>query len=173
MSPRRVSNYVAISEAIAAIFLTPPLVAKVVIEFEKAIWLIFGQIFPWVQLCGCFLQFFQEILCKAQMLQLHTFYRKHFLTKMYVRKLMAWCYLPADPHILIYSFAWNTSNRCFAQNHTAAIGPLFCQKLAIHLEASDWNVFGQPIKTNNDVKGWQNKLNKKLGLKSCFIRRFH
>ena len=100
------------------------------------------------------------------MLGLQTSNQNDIATRKYIRKLMALCYIP-DVHIkpLFEDLAMLATCEPL-KNLIAYISDTWITS-SLH-GPHRWSVFGMPIRTNNDVEGWHNKLNKKVNHKSPF-----
>ena len=166
MTRRQKIDYVAILEAITTSFSSDNKLERVILDFEAALWRAFETVFPQAKLTGCSFHFTQAIFRHVQMLGLQTSYQNNIATRKYIRKLMALCYIP-DVHIkpLFEDLAMLATCEPL-KNLIAYINNTWITSL-LH-GPHRWSVFGMPIRTNNDVEGWHNKLNKKVNHKSPF-----
>ena len=152
MSSRSQADYDAVFRTILDILPNPPSVVKVVADFEAATWLSLRVVLPNVEVKGCLFHFTQAVFRKIQSLGLQL-----------CAKIPWRC--PPLPHKHIHTV--------FDQL-VAGIGedvPAL-RELSGYLQDTwiswingnifspvDWSVFGQAIRTNNDVEGWHYRMN--------------
>ena len=96
-----------------------------------------------------------------QELGLQTAYSNDKATYLFIRKLMA---LPFLPHYEIRPMFVRLSVLAQTQplrNLTDYIQEQWIESTIF--TPKDWSVFKQPIRTNNDIEGWHNALNRRAG----------
>ena len=96
-----------------------------------------------------------------QELGLQTAYSNDEATYRFIRKLMA---LPFLPHYEIRPMFVRLSVQAQTQplrNLTDYIQEQWIESTIF--TPKDWSVFKQPIRTNNDIEGWHNALNRRAG----------
>ena len=99
-----------------------------------------------------------------QELGLQTAYSGNDAVYRYIRKLVA---LPFLPHHEIRQMFMRLSVQAETQplrNLTGYIQEQWIDGATFH--PRDWSVFQLPIRTNNDIEGWHNALNRRAGGKS-------
>ena len=69
-----------------------------ILDFEAALRRAFETVFPQAKLTGFNFHFTQAIFSHVQMLDLFISYQNDIVTRKYIKKLMALCYIP-DVHI--------------------------------------------------------------------------
>lgn len=159
MSRRRKKDYIYILTAIKEMLPSEPRVKRIVMDFEKALWRAADSVFSAVQIKGCAFHFSQALFRKIQELGLQPLYRSDEGTHKLLRKFMALCFIPQQ-HIV----------GIFQQLKAAATtAPLlhfaeYIEKTWINSSSctpTSWSVYGQSVRTNNDVEGWHNRLKVK------------
>ena len=159
MSRKRKKDYKRILNTIMGLF-PECKVEKFVMDFEIALWSAVRTLFPVAKLQGCAFHWNQAIWRQVQSLGLAVPYVKHRPTQDYIRQLMALPFLPEE-HI----------EQTFRHLESRApAGPV--KDLVRYIEEtwidglwspSEWSVFGESIRTNNDVEGYHRKLNGSAG----------
>ena len=160
MSRRQACDYQLILEAIVASFAAPPRLKRVILDFEAAIWVAMETVFPNAELRGCSFHFTQAIYRKVQNLGLQSAYQGEQSVCRFVKKLIALCYIPSA-HIrpLFSSLARETDDNQSLQELVHYIRSTWIE--ASVFKPENWSVNGLPFRTNNDVEGWHNRINKK------------
>lgn len=160
MSRRSKADYKAILEFVKSSLPTIALRA-VVLDFETAVWSAFREIFPLVTVRGCNFHWSQAIFRKIKEYGMYQLYCGKSKSRKFLRELMSLPFLPPEEIPVMF------------QDFQDLIGPSHHQgfhQLLEYMEStwissrtfppSSWSVFGQVIRTNNDVEGWHNGLNK-------------
>ena len=105
--------------------------------------------------------FFTIRLSQVQELGLQTAYSGNDTVYRYIRKLMA---LPFLPHNEIRPMFVRLSVQAETEPLRNLIEYIQEQWIdSIIFPPKDWRVFKQPIRTNNDIEGWHNALNRRAG----------
>ncbi|XP_071130109.1 uncharacterized protein [Mytilus edulis] len=139
---------------------TAPAVRSVVLDFERATWVATRKVLPTVSIRGCAFHWGQAVWRKCQRLGLQVAYSKQDNVHRFIRQLMALPYLPKE-HI---PAAFQKLKSRIQPNNRMYRLLTYIQRRWIDstiFPISAWTVFGQPIRTNNDVEGWHNRLNRK------------
>ena len=131
-----------------------------VMDFEWAMWDAAASIFSDTIRQGCSFHFSQAIWRKVQDLGLVVPYNSSEVVRDLVHQLMALPFIPAEHVQKLYE----------DMERRTPEGP--CQDLLQYFHNTwmtgnwspkDWCVYGQGIRTNNDVEGWHRKLNGAAG----------
>jgi hypothetical protein len=129
-----------------------------------AIWKAAKEQFENIQMLGCFFHQQQAIYRKAQELGLQHYYRQVPNVRKYMRRLMSLAYLPAEHITPVFArtAADATSVEC------EPLDELFDYYERSWLQSTiwpvnSWCIYRRHIRTNNDVEGWHNRFNRKLG----------
>ncbi|XP_067056059.1 uncharacterized protein [Acropora muricata] len=161
MSSRKKKDYKKVLRAIVSRLSQEPSVQKIVLDFERAIWSAAREVLPGVQISGCSFHWNQAMWRKVQELGLAVAYNNDNAIHRYVKLLMA---LPHLPHQEIpASFQWLK-----LQATTPVLHELvdYVNNQWVNTNTfppSSWGVYGQPVRTNNDIEGWHNSLNRRAG----------
>ncbi|XP_078359100.1 uncharacterized protein LOC144643656 [Oculina patagonica] len=164
MSGKKKKDYKAVFEALARILPVSPDVKRITVDFEMALWSALRVVFPSVKIKGCLFHLTQALWRKVQELGLQTVYNSDQGTHDLIRKMMALPFLPAK--IIKQSFqklkrkATSDALKKFAK---------YVEKTWIKSTTwppKSWSVYMQSIRTNNDVEGWHNGLNRRAQGKS-------
>ena len=145
----------------AAIELLPSVkVQTITINFEAAMWQVIQLVLPTVQIYGCYLHWSQAVWRKLQILGLQVAYTEDNSTYKFIQKLLALPYLPAE-HIIQPIFI-----KFVEKAVTQPLLELTNYISSTWLNNSLWpvtsgSVFRHFTRTNNDVEGWHNHLNRK------------
>ncbi|XP_068713680.1 uncharacterized protein [Montipora foliosa] len=133
-------------------------VQQVTVDFEKGLWSALRTVLPDVQIRGCVFYGTQAIWRKVQELGLQVAYTEDQGTYGWIRKLLALPFLP-----------YTEITTQFERLRLGAEGPR--KELAEYIASQwiynaifpvkDWSVYMQPVRTNNDIEGWHNALNRR------------
>ncbi|KAK3727606.1 hypothetical protein QZH41_012639 [Actinostola sp. cb2023] len=161
MSGKKKSDYKKVLSEIISLLPRDPAVQQVTLDFEKAVWAALKSVLPDVQLQGCVFHWTQAIWRKVQELGLQHTYQHDENSYTYIRKLMALPFVP-------YHEVQRIFNRLKLEAKTGPLQDLVSYIKTSWVESSihppkDWSVYGQPIRTNNDLEGWHHALNRRAG----------
>ena len=160
MTRRSKKDYKKVLKALKRALPTEPCVEKFVMDFEWAMWDAAASIFSDTICQGCSFHFSQAIWRKVQDLGLVVPYNSSEVVRDLVHQLMASPFIPAEHVQKLYK----------DMERRTPEGP--CQDLLQYFHDTwmtgnwspkDWSVYGQGIRTNNDVEGWHRKLNGAAG----------
>ncbi|XP_052787549.1 uncharacterized protein LOC128241241 [Mya arenaria] len=140
-----------------------PKVEGFVMDFEAGLWQALRSVFPGTQLKGCAFHWCQAVLRHVQHLGLKATYERREGAHQLIRKLLALPFLPGQ-HI----------ERAFiklkdrAEGSSDQMKELFTYVEDQWMESSlwsttEWSVYRQTIRTNNDTEGWHRRLNFSAG----------
>ena len=151
-----------------------PDVRKITIDFETALWKAFRCLLPNVKLQGCVFHWTQAVWRKVSYdnlirkaasgeLQkvLQSAYQNDEGTYNYTRKLMA---LPFLPEHEIPPMFENLSQQ--VQDPALCNLVTYIKDRWIESQIfppTNWSIYKQAIRTNNDIEGWHNALNRHAG----------
>uniref|UniRef100_A0A1I8J146 FLYWCH-type domain-containing protein n=1 Tax=Macrostomum lignano TaxID=282301 RepID=A0A1I8J146_9PLAT len=153
-------------------------VQSFVLDFEHSVWKAIRRVFPNASVRGCNFHWTQAVWRKVQNIGLQQSYQEDEGTQKFVRKIMALPYLPADTIVAAFD-ELRTENAVEADERLVEL----CNYVSGTwlTEGHQWtpgdiSVFGQPIRTNNDLEGWHYRLNRKAGRRNlhfyllvCFL----
>lgn len=159
MSGKSKSDYRYVFEALTEQLPNEPCVKSITADFEAAAWQAIRKVLPNVDLRGCSFHLTQAIWRKIQELGLQPSYSHNNATHRFCRRLMSLTFLP-EPFIHSQFEVMKTMNV-----------PTPIRELITYFDnqwmknpcfpVSTWSCFMRPIRTNNDVEGWHNRLNMK------------
>ncbi|KAI0220396.1 hypothetical protein LSAT2_028071 [Lamellibrachia satsuma] len=159
MSRRRTNDYVAVLQAILEVLPGTPAVAEIVMDFERAAWRAADRVMPDIRCQGCAFHWGQAVWRKAQELGLRRVYLEDNATFMYVRKLMALPLLPAEHISPVFAVL---ERKARAEPLEALVAYIKETWITSRMwPPTSWSVFGQSVRTNNDVEGWHHGFNTK------------
>ena len=157
MSGKRKKDYKKVFKTIKCMTRNRKL-EKIVIDFERAMWTAIQRVFPEIIVRGYSFHWSQCIWRKIQNIGLAPAYNQDNGTHKLCRQFMALPYLPAEHIPAVF--------QCL---ETKATTPMLTQLVTYirfnwiegDLWSPDkWSMFGQAVRTNNDVKGWHGMLNR-------------
>lgn len=129
-------------------------------DFEIALWQACRSLLPSCRLHGCFFHFTQAIWRKVQELGLRPLYDNDEDARNVIRHIFGLPFLPETE--IFHAFG----NLYYSDTTTGELRPLFDYVLNTWVERNnwtsrDWSVYGRSRRTNNNVEGWHNRLNRK------------
>lgn len=139
--------------------LNEPKVTTFVVDFEAGLWQALRQVFTDPEIKGCAFHFGQALWRKCQEIGLRTAYESRDQVHKLLRKTFALPLLP--PADIRPAFA-----RIKEKGRSEQLAPFFAYVentwLTNNVWAVDnWSVYGRSVRTNNDVEGWHNRLNRR------------
>ncbi|XP_044164508.1 uncharacterized protein LOC114952152 isoform X2 [Acropora millepora] len=161
MSGKKKSDYKKVLRNIVDILPAQPSVRRVVLDFERAMWSAVKSILPEVVIMGCAFHWTQAVWRKIQELGLSLPYMEDTGTHSYLRKLMALPFLPAIEIPTTFEQLRLRANSDSLKALVAYIDSTWVYSSTF--PPKDWSVYGQAIRTNNDLEGWHNALNRRAG----------
>ncbi len=116
-------------------------------------------VMPRVQVLGCPFHFNQAVYRHVQQLGLQQAYQTDDGTFKYIRKLMAHCFLPANHIPALFGQLQREATTDSLKSIMEYMKKTWITSTV--WPPSAWSVYGLSIRTNNDVEGWHNRLNKR------------
>ncbi|KAK3731056.1 hypothetical protein QZH41_019214 [Actinostola sp. cb2023] len=159
MSGRKKKDYKKVLRKVLSILPSEPRVKEVVLDFERALWSCIRKEMVDVNIVGCAFHWTQAVWRKIQAHGLSTQYEKDNGTYEYLRKILALPFLPAEAIKPTWQQLKGNAN-------TPALRDLVNYVNDTWIEGntwppSAWSVYGRSIRTNNDLEGWHNALNRR------------
>lgn len=163
MSRRKTEDYVAIFRHLNQILLNVE-VECMVMDFEAALWKAIRLEYPHIERRGCCFHWARAVWKKIKEYGLQSAYHKDVAVHMLCKHLLGLPFVPSR-HI----------EPCFTRLREEATTPnmkkLFKYVYKNWIRSSkwspkEWSVYGQSIRTNNDVEGWHHRINAKAGTNS-------
>jgi len=161
MSGKRKTDYRRVLQVILELLPRPPSVKRIVCDFEAALWTAVREVFPQMYVQGCAFHWAQSIWRKIQDLGLQHAYMGDSATQKFCRQLMALPYLPAANIPTEFLYLQTKAPTTQLQQLTKYIfdtwinGPVWTP--------TDWSVYMQAVRTNNDVEGYHHGINRRAG----------
>lgn len=159
MSGRKANDYKKVLRKIINVLPSAPSVSRVFVDFEKALWSAFKSVLLEAVIMGCVFHWTQVLWRKVQDLGMAAAYSRDDGTYRYIKQLMALPFLPAQEINPAFQ-------RLRLRATTDALNKLFQYISETRISSmvfpppENWSVYGQAIRTNNDVEGWHNGLNR-------------
>ncbi|XP_068231288.1 uncharacterized protein [Palaemon carinicauda] len=158
MSGRKKSDYRKVFHEVLTSLPNEPSVKHTTIDYEKAMWKVLPEVLPNAKVKGCVFHWTQAVWRKVQEVGLQHAYKHDDGTYKYLRKVMALPFLPEADIGPVFE-------RLSRQAATAQLQTImqYISRTWIHNSlwpTSSWSIFYQSIRTNNDIEGWHNRLNK-------------
>ena len=156
MSSRRGKEYKAILQQLLGELPAPPQVSEVVMDFERAMWVGVGSELPGVTRLGCSSHWTQAVWRKAQEIGLKPAYVNDEGTHVFIKKILALPFLPAQQIEPIFCSLTKDHDGQWKET-TPRLLELIKYVNGTWIVHSTWNpdawlVYGQSIRTNNDVE---------------------
>lgn len=136
-----------------------PAVQKVVIDFESAIWGALRKVLPTVKIMGCVFHWTQALWRKIQALGLQSAYTSDNGTFKFLRRVMALPFLPHDQIADVFDILQEKATTVPLQEFMAYVEATWINSNV--WPPSCWSVYKEAVRTNNDVEGWHNSLNRR------------
>ncbi len=132
-------------------------VKTVTCDFESAVWSATRDAIPGTKMLGCLFHFNQALFRKIQSLGLATSYDNNEDFKMHVKKMMALPFLPSE-------WIENIFNQLCSQQPAASLQQFHSYIKDTWIDGQfppeSWSVYKRTYRTNNDVEGYHNRLNR-------------
>ncbi|KAI8490559.1 hypothetical protein Bbelb_318270 [Branchiostoma belcheri] len=157
MLRREEEDYQKVLEKIVEILPTAN-VTRHMMDFEKAMWSAMSCVLPDVRKMGCSFHWAQCLFRWFQTLGLQTTYLRKGATYKYLRQILSLPVLLPE-EILVEWERLNAQATTPALRFTAYLDKRWVKSTS-HPPQS-WSVFKKVVRTNNDVEGWLNALNKR------------
>ena len=138
-----------------------PSVVELVLDFEKAVWKAAGHEMPRVTLKGCVFHWAQALWRKVQDIGLQTAYTGNSSVRKFIRRLLALPFLPAQEIQSMFYHLQGKGTTARLRELTDYIEVTWITSRLWPVEV--WCVYGQAVRTNNDVEGWHHRLNVRAG----------
>ena len=158
MSGKNKSNYKGVFDSLKIILGTFH-VEEALIDFEMAMWHGLRYAFPEINFKGCALHWVQVVNRKLREIGLSSAYNNDEGTRAYCRRLFA---LPFAPHELIPALFQSLKAEATEPLLVSLCGYIESTWITV-FRPSAWSMFQQNVRTNNDVEGWNNRLNRNAG----------
>ncbi|KAK3745180.1 hypothetical protein QZH41_000202 [Actinostola sp. cb2023] len=161
MSGKKEEDYKKVLKKLIEMLPSGSKVQQVTLDFEKALWKALKSVLPEVKIQGCAFHWTRAVWRKVQEYGLQTAYSQNDGVYQLIRKVMALPFLPTDEIPLMFT-------RLSVQAQAPPLRDLMDYVKRQWVESSmfppkDWSVYGQPVRTNNDIEGWHNALNRRAG----------
>ncbi|XP_050393325.1 uncharacterized protein LOC126811503 isoform X3 [Patella vulgata] len=130
-----------------------------VVDFEAGLWQALRRRFVDIRIQGCVFHWTQAVFRKIQEKGFQTAYNEKGDVFNYLRRLMALPFLPEEHVAGMFA---HLKDRCPEQLEPICtyIEDQWISSRLFPIE--DWCVFMLPVRTNNDVEGWHNRLNSRV-----------
>lgn len=159
MSSRRKKDYKKVFKCVCSL-LPQRKVEKFVMDFEIALWQAVRATLPASCIQGCAFHWNQAIWRKVQSLGLAVPYVSHRPTQDFIKQVMALPFLPEDHITTTFGHLEERAPDGPCSQFMSYVRETW---LSGHWTPQDWSVYGQNIRTNNDVEGYHRRLNGKAG----------
>ena len=159
MSSRRTQDYVAIFQHLNSI-LRETNVIEMVLDFERALWSAIAEVYPQVHRRGCAFHWTQAVYRHIQHAGLQTAYSHDLGVHQVCKQLLGLPFVPAvhiEPIFEVLEKAASPSERMKEVMDYVRDSWIDCNVWT----PDTWSIFGQSIRTNNDVEAWHHRINTK------------
>lgn len=143
---------------------------EVVGDFEKAVWRAVQDVLPGVTIKGCGFHWSQCLLRKIKNIGMTKLYKEHVGVRAICKKLMSLNLIPWQKVLscwkeLVQQGKDLKLKRCDAGKLVKSLKYVKCYWIENNQwPPSNWSVFMQEIRANNDTEGWHTRLHKLAGL---------
>ena len=157
MSSRRTVDYKGIFDHLRT--LIDCNVQEMVLDFELSLWKAINETMPDVNIRGCCFHWTQSVWRRIQSVGLQSNYMQDAAVHMLCKQLLALPFIPAEHIRPVFEKLQERAVTPDLQELTDYISMTWMESTVWTPEA--WSVFGQSVRTNNDVEGWHHRLNAK------------
>ncbi|KAK3729886.1 hypothetical protein QZH41_005332 [Actinostola sp. cb2023] len=164
MSGRKKKDYKKVLRKVLSILPSEPRVKEVVLDFERALWSCIRKEMVEVNLVGCAFHWMQAVWRKIQAHGLSTQYEKDNGTYEFLHKILALPFLPAEAIQPTWQQLKGNATTPALRNVVNYVTDTWIEGNT--WPPSAWSVYGRSIRTNNDLEGWHNALNKRASGKA-------
>ena len=130
-----------------------------VLDFEVSLWKAIQEAYPDVTICSCAFHCTQSVWRKIQGVGLQTSYMQSVGVHHLCKQLLGLPFIPAEHIHPMFQLLQERAATEPLQEITDYIQLTWIESTVWSLES--WNVFGQSVRTNNDMEGWHHQLNAK------------
>lgn len=161
MSSRKKRDYKHVLQAV--VDLTGALAVKrVTVDYEHAMWRAIEKILPTISIQGCGFHWAQAVWRQVQGNGLQSAYRHDRGTHKFLRKILALPFLPYQK--IEETFNDLVSRTTLTADLITFVAYIRSQWIeSTTFPPASWSVYKRTVRTNNDVEGWHNRLNKTAG----------
>lgn len=159
MSSRKKKDYKKVLKAVLDILSDDIALEEIMTDFEKAFWKAAEHVIPDVTLRGCGFHWNQAVWRKVQAIGLSPSYLERGEVYTYIRQLMALPFLPEEHIAPVFERLARKASTDKLQQLVGYMRDTWVTSST--WPPTSWTVFGQPVRTNNDVEGYHSRLNKK------------
>jgi hypothetical protein len=159
MSGRRTIDYTTVFNELNKIFKTSAQVQDMVLDFELSLWKAIQEVYPAVRIRGCAFHWTQSVYRKIQSVGLQTNYVQDIGVHRLCKQLLGLPFIPASHIRPVFEKLQERAVTEKLQELTDYIELTWIESTVWNPEK--WSVFGQSVRTNNDVEGWHHRLNAK------------
>ena len=158
MSGRSKRDYKVVFRQLLDVLPRAASVKNIVMDFEQAVWRAARKVFPACRLKGCAFHWCQAVFRKIQEFGLHLAYTNIDSVHKLCRKIMA---LPLLPSTCIATTFLALRRECDVNETIKRVCDYVDNTwISNNLWKPDsWSVYGQSVRTNNDVEGWHQRIN--------------
>jgi hypothetical protein len=160
MSGKRKSDYKAVLKKLKEV-LGAVRVRRIVVDYEMALWKTFPKVFEGIEVKGCLFHWTQALWRKVQELGLQTAYMQDKDIFAFVKQLMALPFLPSGVIPTIFEDLKSKASSRELQLLVNYIRNTWIESAVWCPES--WSIYMSPIRTNNDIEGWHNAINRRAG----------
>ena len=159
MSSRRTMDYNAVFQTLSDLLGTPVPVEEMVLDFELSLWKSIKICFPDVTVKGCAFHWSQSVWRRIQQVGLQSSYMQVAGVYQLCKQLLGLPFIPAQHIRPVFEKLQERATTPKLQELMDYVQMTWIDSLMWTPES--WSVFGQSVRTNNDVEGWHHRLNAK------------
>jgi hypothetical protein len=172
MSGRTQRDYRKVFEKILELLGGECAVKEFVTDFERAIWRGVKETLPEVNIIGCGFHWCQAVFRNLKKIGLVGLYRSNANVHKYLERFLSLHLIPMEKIPRMFEYLerkiislWETDEELKKKKTQLALVKKFVSYMRANWIVSKvwppakWCVFNQPIRTNNDAEGWNNRIN--------------